>query len=259
MDEQQQADDKPYLHELSGKVVVITGGSRGFGKEMAQAFGALGAHVVVASRKLDNCEKVAADLRERYGVRALAVAFNASSWDDCDRLVDAVYSEFGVVNVLINNAGLSPLYPSLPEVSEALFDKVIGVNLRGPFRLTAVIGSRMAEGDGGSIINIGSIESIRPRGLALPYAAAKAGLHVLTEGFAQEFGPKVRVNTVQAGAFLTDIADNWPPGMREWAGEQAALGRCGEPKEIVGSVLFFATSASSYATGACLRLDGGWK
>jgi NAD(P)-dependent dehydrogenase (short-subunit alcohol dehydrogenase family) len=243
--------------ELTGKVAVVTGGSRGMGREMVHAFAERGAHVVIASRKLDACQEVAAEVTERYGVRALPVACNVSSWDDCGRLADTVYAEFGRVDVLVNNAGLSPLYPSLTEVSEALFDKVIGVNLRGPFRLTALIGERMAAGDGGSIISIGSIESLRPNPTALPYAAAKAGLHALTEGFARAYGPKVRVNTIQAGPFLTDISEHWPEGMREQMESALTLGRCGEPHEIVGAVLFFATSASSYATGASLCVDGG--
>ncbi|MBW0092239.1 SDR family oxidoreductase [Pseudonocardia sp. KRD-184] len=247
------------MDELRDKVVVVTGGSRGMGREMVLAFAERGARVVVASRKLDNCVAVADDVRSRFGVEALPVAFNVSDWGECDRLVETVYAEFGRVDVLVNNAGLSPLYPALEEVSEALFDKVVAVNLRGPFRLTAVIGSRMARDGGGSIVNIGSIEAIRPSPQALPYAAAKAGLHVLGEGFAQAFGPTVRVNTVQAGPFLTDIAEHWPEGVRESMEEQVALGRCGDPQEIVGAVLFFATSASSYATGAVLRVDGGWR
>lgn len=247
------------MDELRDKVVVVTGGSRGMGREMVLAFAERGARVVVASRKLDNCVAVADDVRGRFGVEALPVAFNVSDWGECDRLVETVYAEFGRVDVLVNNAGLSPLYPGLEEVSEALFDKVVAVNLRGPFRLTAVIGSRMARDGGGSIVNIGSIEAIRPSPQALPYAAAKAGLHVLSEGFAQAFGPTVRVNTVQAGPFLTDIAEHWPEGVRESMEEQVALGRCGDPQEIVGAVLFFATSASSYATGAVLRMDGGWR
>ncbi|MBC7549407.1 MAG: glucose 1-dehydrogenase [Cellulomonas sp.] len=244
---------------FEGKVVVVTGGSRGMGEQMVHAFAARGATVVVASRKPDACEAVATAVSEKYGVRALPVAVNVSSWDDCDALVETVYAELGRVDVLVNNAGLSPLYPSLAEVTEALFDKVIAVNLRGPFRLSAVIGARMAAGDGGSIINIGSIEAIRPQTHALPYAAAKAGLHTLTEGFARAYGPNVRVNTIQAGAFLTDISEGWSDGLREEMEAKVALGRCAEPDEVVGAVLFFASSASSYATGACLRLDGGWQ
>ena len=244
--------------ELRDKIVLVTGGSRGMGREMVCAFAARGAHVVIASRKLENCRTVADEVVGAYGVRALPVGFNVSSWKDCDRLVETVYEEFGRVDVLVNNAGLSPLYPSLAEVGEELFDKVIAVNLRGPFRLTALIGERMAAGEGGAVINIGSIEAIRPQTHALPYAAAKAGLHVLTEGFAQAYGPTVRVNTIQAGAFLTDISDNWPDGLREQMEAKVALGRCAEPAEVVGAALFFATGASSYATGALLRLDGGW-
>ena len=168
--------------ELEGKVALVTGGSRGLGAEMVRAFAAEGAHVAIASRKLASCEELAAEVSARHGVRALPVACNVSHWDECDALAEAVYAEFGAVDVLVNNAGLSPLYPSLDQVTEELFDKVIGVNLRGPFRLAALIGTRMAEGDGGAIINIGSIEAIRPQPGALPYAAAKAGLHVLSEG-----------------------------------------------------------------------------
>lgn len=245
--------------EFTGKTVLITGGSRGMGKQMAHAFATRGANIVVASRKLDNCRSVADELITKHGVRVLPIGFNASSWDDCDRLVEESYAEFGSVDVLINNAGISPHYPSLVEVNQELFDKVIAVNLRGPFRLSAVVGTRMAEGDGGSIISIGSIEAIRPQPEALPYAAAKSGLHVLTEGFAQAFGPKVRVNTIQAGPFLTDISTNWSEGLREEMEQKVALGRCAEADEIVGAALYFASSASSFTTGALLRVDGGWK
>jgi len=248
---------RPNSDELRGKVALVTGGSRGLGREMIRAFAERGAHVIVASRKVDDCQTLADEVRNAFGVEAMAVACNVSVWDECNELVEAAYRRFGKVDILVNNAGLSPLYPSLDDVSAELFDKVIGVNLRGPFRLMAAIGTRMAAGDGGNIINIGSVEAIRPRGMALPYAAAKAGLHVLSEGFAQSFGPSVRVNTIQAGAFLTDISENWPDGVREGIETDTALARCAEADEIVGAAVFFATSASSYATGALLRYDGG--
>lgn len=242
---------------FENKVVVITGGSRGMGKAMAEAFAAKGASLVIASRKLENCVDVAEQLHAQYGVPALPFACNVSSWQQCTALVDAAYGEYGKVDVLINNAGLSPLYPSLAEVSEAYFDKVIGVNLKGPFRLSAVIGQRMVEGDGGAIINIGSIEAIRPNSHSLPYAAAKAGLNILTEGFARAYGPKVRVNTIQAGPFLTDISEAWTDEMRAGFEQALALHRCGRPEEVVGAALYFASEASSFCTGAILRLDGG--
>jgi NAD(P)-dependent dehydrogenase (short-subunit alcohol dehydrogenase family) len=242
---------------LHGKVAVVTGGSRGLGRAMVEAFAAEGADVAVASRKLDACQEVAREVRERHARRALPVACNVSDWEQCDALVDAAYRELGRVDVLVNNAGLSPLYPSLDQVTEALFDKVMGVNLKGPFRLASLIGTRMAQDGGGSIINISSMEAVRPAPEALPYAAAKAGLNALTEGMARAFAPSVRVNAIQCGPFLTDIATHWTPEAVQGLIDRAALGRCGEPEEVVGAALFFATAASSYCTGAVLRLDGG--
>ena len=245
--------------ELEGKVALVTGGSRGMGEAMIHAFAAAGADVVIASRKLENCMTLAEEIRNQYGHKALPVACNVSSWEQCDDLIDSAYSEFGKVDVLVNNAGLSPVYPSLDQVSEALFDKVIGVNLKGPFRLASVIGARMAKGDGGSIINISSIEASRPDPNALPYAAAKGGLNVMTEGLAKAFGPKVRVNAIQCGPFLTDIAKGWTEGIQGEFEALTPLGRCGQAEEIVGAAVYFATSASSFATGAVLRLDGGMR
>ncbi|MGW5642430.1 SDR family NAD(P)-dependent oxidoreductase [Saccharopolyspora sp. NPDC003752] len=244
--------------DLTGKIALVTGGSRGMGRAMAHAFAAKGADVIIASRKLAACESTAREIEEEHGVRALPVACNVSHWDQCDALVERAYAEFGRVDVLVNNAGLSPLYPSLDGVSEALWDKVLAVNLKGPFRLTALIGTRMAEGDGGAIINISSVAAIRPAPIELPYAAAKAGLNTLTEGFARAFGPEVRVNAIQAGPFLTDISHAWDlDAFAERARTSIALGRGGEPDEVVGAALYFASAASSFCTGAILRLDGG--
>jgi NAD(P)-dependent dehydrogenase (short-subunit alcohol dehydrogenase family) len=159
--------------------------------------------------------------------------------------------------VLVNNAGMAPLYPSLVDVSEELFDRVIGVNLKGPFRLTALVGARMADGDGGSIINVSSVAAIRPTPDDLPYAAAKAGLDALTAGFAQAYGPRVRVNTIMAGPFLTDIAKAWDLEAFAKHAEAYPLGRGGQPDEIVGAALYLASDASSFTTGSVLRVDGG--
>ena len=248
------AEDGP----LAGKVALVTGGSRGLGREMVLAFAGAGADVVIASRKLDSCQEVAAEV-EAMGRRALPVAFHVGHWDEIEGLVEQAYGGFGRVDVLVNNAGMSPLYPDLPSVTEELWDKVMGVNLKGPFRLTALVGTRMADGPyGGSIINVSSTGSIRPAPHMLPYDAAKAGLNTITDGFAKAFGPTVRVNCIMAGPFLTDIAENsWGPGARQHGLPHLALGRAGEPDEIVGAALYFATDASSYTSGAILRVDGG--
>jgi len=250
------ANDAAKLFDLSGKVALVTGGSRGLGHEMALAFARAGADVVVASRKAEACASTAREV-EALGRKALAHACHVGDWQALDALVDAAYARFGKVDVLVNNAGMSPLYPSLAEVSEALWDKVLAVNLKGPFRLTANVGTRMAAGDGGSIINVSSIAAIRPTPTETPYAAAKAGLNALTEAFAHAFGPKVRVNCIMAGPFLTDIAKAWDPKMKQYMEATSALRRAGEPGEIVGTALYFASAASSFTTGAILRVDGG--
>jgi len=244
------------LLELTGKVAVVTGGSRGLGREMVLAFAQHGADVVIASRKMANCQAVADEVRA-LGRRALPIAYHAGSWSDADRLADAAYEEFGKVDVLVNNAGMSPLYPSLDAVSEELFDKVIGVNLKGPFRLSSIIGTRMVAGDGGSIINVSSIASQKPSPTEAPYGAAKAGINSLTLSLAAAFGPKVRVNCIVPGPFLTDISKAWDLDAFNARAKQAyALGRGGEPHEIVGAALYLASSASSYTTGALINIDG---
>jgi NAD(P)-dependent dehydrogenase (short-subunit alcohol dehydrogenase family) len=244
--------------DLTGKVALVTGGSRGLGREMVLAMAASGADVVIASRKLDACQELADVVEERTGRQALAAACHVGRWDDIDRLVDDVYDAFGRVDVLVNNAGMAPLYPSLGAVSEELFDKVIGVNLKGPFRLGALVGERMQAGAGGSIINISSIAACHPQKTDLPYAAAKAGLNTLTVGFAVSFGPSVRSNGVMVGPFLTDISKAWDvETFTDFAEARYPLQRLGQPAEIVGTVLYLASDASSFTTGTILNVDGG--
>jgi NAD(P)-dependent dehydrogenase (short-subunit alcohol dehydrogenase family) len=242
------------LFDLSGKVALITGGSRGLGLEMVRAFAQAGADVVVTSRKLEACQQAAAEV-EALGRRALAHACHVGHWEEIDALVEAAYAHFGRVDILVNNAGMSPLSPSSAETSEALFDKIVGVNFKGPFRLSALVGKRMFEGDGGSILNVSSSGALRPNPLFATYAGAKAALNALTTAFAHEYGPKVRVNTISAGPFLTDISKAWPPEARERADN--ALGRPGKPEEIVTTALYLASAHSSFTTDALLRVDGG--
>src|SRR5262249_4479999 len=183
---------------LEEEVALVTGGSRGLGREIVLAFAEAGADVVIVSRKLDSCEKVAAEVRERTGRRALAVAGHVADWAAQRDLADPVYDEFGRIDVLVNNAGLSPLYESLDAVSEELFDKVIGVNLKGPFRLTSLVGTRMAAAGGGSIINVSSVAAERATPSERPHGAAKAGLNILNKGLAQAYGPSVQGNPLMA-------------------------------------------------------------
>jgi NAD(P)-dependent dehydrogenase (short-subunit alcohol dehydrogenase family) len=225
------------LFDMTGKVAVVTGGSRGMGKEMVRAFANAGADVVIASRKIDACEELAAEITEATGRRALPVACHVGYWDQCDQLAET---------------------DSLYDVTESLYDKVMEVNLKGPFRLSAAFGKRMADGDGGSIINVSSIAAADPSPNETAYGAAKAGLHAITKSFAREYAPKVRVNCIMPGPFLTDIALAWDTEQfNQRAAETIALQRGGEADEVVGAALYFASAASSYTTGSILKIDGG--
>jgi NAD(P)-dependent dehydrogenase (short-subunit alcohol dehydrogenase family) len=245
------------VFDLTGKVAVVTGGSRGLGRAMAMAFAERGADVVIASRKLEACQVLAGEIAESTGRRALGLAFHAGHWADADRLADLAYDAFGRVDVLVNNAGMSPLYPSLVEISEELFDKVVAVNFKGPFRLSALVGERMAAGDGGSIVNVSSIAAVAPRGNELVYAGAKAALNAMTIGLAHAYGPKVRANVIMPGPFLTDISHAWDMDSFESTAQTIPLRRGGQPHEIVGAALYLASAASSFTTGAVIKVDGG--
>ena len=241
------------LFDFTGKVALVTGGSRGLGREMVLALAARGADVVIASRKLEACEAVAGEVRA-MGRRALAHAAHCGRWAEIDALIAAAYAEFGRVDILINNAGMGPAMPS-HEVSEALFDSVLNLNFKGPFRLASQIAHRMAQGDGGAIVNVSSTASIRAIPQVVPYAGAKAAVNAMTVSLAAEYAPKVRVNALIPGPFLTDIAQAWTEEARKE--QPVALGRPGRPEEIVTAALMLASPASSYTTGALVQVDGG--
>jgi NAD(P)-dependent dehydrogenase (short-subunit alcohol dehydrogenase family) len=148
--------------DLTGRVTLVTGGSRGIGRAIAQGLAESGADVVIASRKQEACDEAAHEIAASTGRTALGVACHVGDWDQCDALVDRIYDRFEHCNVLINNASVSPLYGDLIDITEAYYDKVQSVNLKGPFRLAVQVGSRMAAGTRGSIINVSSVGSIRP-------------------------------------------------------------------------------------------------
>jgi len=242
------------LFDLSGKVALVTGGSRGLGREMVLAFAKAGADVVIASRKLETCEEVAREV-ECLGRRALPFAAHVGRWEDNDRLAAAAFDAFGRVDVLVNNAGMSPLAPSLAETSEALFDKILDVNFKGPFRLSVLVGEKMMAGEGGAIVNLSSTAAFKPEPHTIPYGGAKAAINAMTVALAKAFAPKVRVNCIAPGPFLTDVSTVW----RENKTYEQSLGlkRFGRPEEIVGTALYLASDASSYVTGQVIRVDGG--
>jgi len=203
--------------------------------------------------------EVAIDPNDRKAQEALKKKYLAlGRWDDLEPFVEAVYDRFGKVDVLFNNAGMSPVYDKLTDVSEKLFDSVINLNFKGPFRLAALIGERMHAAGGGSIINVSSSGSIRPTGRIIPYAGAKAALNAMSEGLAEGLGPQVRVNTLMPGTFQTDVSKAWDlDAVTEDRRQHTALQRVGQPPEIIGAALFLASDASSYTSGTIIRVDGG--
>jgi len=242
---------------VDDKVVVVTGGSKGLGRAMALGFAESGADVVVASRKLDECERVADEVRA-LGRRALAVSCHVGDWQQCADLVEAAVAEFGRIDVLVNNAGIAPVPPSLLGITEELYAKTMDVNFKGPLRLTALAAEHMAPG--GSVINISSKASLRPSPFTVVYAAAKAAQNTLTKAAAQEHGPRgIRVNSIVCGMFHTDSFHKAAPteGAQAAASQGVSLGRIADADEIVGTALYLASEASSYLTGELILLDGG--
>jgi NAD(P)-dependent dehydrogenase (short-subunit alcohol dehydrogenase family) len=241
------------LFDFTGKVALVTGGSRGLGYQMVKAFAARGADVIISSRKLEACEAVAEECRA-LGRRALAASCHAGRWDEIDQLIEAVYAEFGRIDILVNNAGMGPRMPS-HDVTEQLFDSVLNLNFKGPFRLASQVAKRMADGDGGCIINVSSSGSLMPLPQVVPYGSSKAALNAMSVSLAAEYAPKVRVNTLSPGAFKTDIVQSWPD-----KGEgpvPTPRGFAADPQDIVTAALFLASPASVNVTGSLVRCDGG--
>lgn len=243
--------------DLTGKVALITGGSRGMGLAMARSFAEHGADLIIASRKLDSCIAAAEEIRADTGRKVLPIACHVGRWSDCDNLVSQCYAEFGRIDVLVNNAGMSPLYDGLDSVTEELWDKVIAVNAKGPFRLAALIAKHMAEGDGGSIINVSSCGALNPQVEELPYAMAKLSLHAMAQAIAHAYQGRVRANVIMPGFFATDISKAWNESDRKKYADMVTMGRFGKPEEIVGAALYLASNASSYTTGTVIKIDGG--
>jgi NAD(P)-dependent dehydrogenase (short-subunit alcohol dehydrogenase family) len=243
--------------DLTDKVILVTGGSRGLGFEMCRAFAEAGATVVISSRKQDGCDRAAQMIERDTGRTCLPLACHVGDWEACDKLVDTVYETCNRIDVLVNNAGMSPTYPALSSVTRELWDKVIGVNLAGPFRLSAIVGERMASEGGGSIINVSSTAAVAPSAAEIPYATAKAGLNNLTQGLARTFAPSVRTNCIMPGPFLTDISAAWSDQIKAAISAIVPMGRAGQPEEIIGVALYLASDASAYTNGAVIKVDGG--
>ena len=244
---------------LEGRVALVTGGSRGLGRVAARALAGAGAEVVIVGRRADTLAATGREIEAETGRRVVPRVCHVGRWEEIEHLVDFAYAELGRVDVLVNNAGISPTYDDLTGVTEELWRKTIDVNLSGPFRLSALVGARMAAGEGGAIVNVSSVAAEHPTADNLPYAAAKAGLNALTLGFAHAFGPGVRVNAIVAGNFSTEMFAALPADLAGAEAAGAALRRPGVPDELAGTVLYLAGEASSYTTGTLVHVDGGYR
>ncbi|MFV0306314.1 MAG: SDR family NAD(P)-dependent oxidoreductase [Desertimonas sp.] len=232
----------------------MTGGSRGLGRAIALGLATAGADIAVVSRKLDHCQVVTGEIESQTAARAHAFRCHVGRWEEIGELVEELERTFGRIDVLVNNAGMSPLYATVSAVSEELFDKTIAVNLKGPFRLGALIGAHMVDHGGGSIINIGSVASVQPSEHEIPYAAAKAGLDAVTAGLAHAYGPTVRVNSVMCGPFKTDAAAGYD---LDSTTARHPIPGGGEPSDVVGIVRHLAGPDARFTTGGVFRVDGG--
>ena len=244
---------------LAGKVALITGGSRGIGKAIALALAEAGADIIIASRKLPDLQ-VAAQEVSQTGRRVLAVPANVRHLPEIDNLVKKSIEEFGHIDILVNNAGTNPVFGSVFNINETAWEVTIGLNLKGYFFLSQAVGKIMRDKGGGTIINISSVAGIKPDvGLGV-YSISKAGVIMLTQVLAQEWGQyNIRVNAIAPGVVRTKFSELlWTdPVMVKETKKNTALGRIAEPEEIANAALFLASEASSYMTGQTLLLDGG--
>ena len=244
---------------LEGKVALVAGGSRGIGRACALAFAENGADVVVSSRKLPDLEVVAEEIRAR-GRKGMAVASHIAKLEESQNLVEKVKAEFGRIDILVNNAGTNPYFGPIIDAEEWAWDVTVSVNLKGPFILSQLVARVMREQGGGSIINTASVGGMRPGQLQGIYSVTKAGLIMLTQVMAREWGKyNIRVNAVAPGVIKTRLSEElWKePAVGEAVAKRTALGRLGEPEDVAGAVLYLASDASSYVTGETIVIGGG--
>ena len=244
--------------KFNDKVVIVTGGSRGLGRAMSLGFAAEGARVVVASRKIASCESVVRQI-EGLGGEALARAAHMGNLSDIDDLIEAAYARFGRVDILVNNAGTNVAFGALSDISPEAFDKMLDVNLKGPWYLASRLAPRMGEQGGGCVINVLSVAALSTPAYSGVYAATKAGLKALTEVMAQEWADwNIRVNALAPGSYHSDLTDGaieTIPGYGEGMVAAALIPRVAETEEILNPVFYLASE--SFTTGITLVADGG--
>lgn len=248
------------MFDLSGRIALVTGASRGLGRAIAVGLAAAGADLIVSSRSREACAEVAREV-EALGRRVLAVACDVGQWTQVDALVDAAYAAFDRCDILVNNAGVTQQMTPLIQTTEEMFDRIYGINTKGPMHLSALVAARMAGSGGGTIVNIATMGALRSPGSLAMYTSSKAALVALTRSMADEWAASgIRVNAIAPGPFATDMLDDLASQMQgflEYSEGVTMLKRSARPEEIVGPVLFLASEASSFVTGQTLAVCGG--
>lgn len=248
------------LFRLDGRVALVTGGSKGLGRVIAQALAEAGADVAIASRTLADCQTAANEIAEATGRRAAAFAVDVTSLDELKRLSAEIESSLGPVDILVNNAGIN-IRGSIDELSENDFEAVMATNVTAPFLCSKVFGAKMAERGWGRVINLGSIMAVISLPGRAPYASSKAAILGLTRTLALEWATKgVTVNAICPGPFATEMNKqllNDPAKYKDFV-SKIPMGRWGELSEIAGAALFLASDAAAFVTGSALFVDGGW-
>lgn len=250
----------PNLFDLSGKVALVTGASRGIGASIAHTLAAYGAHVIVSSRKLEACDAVVQSIRDAGG-SAEAIACHIGEMADIESIFAAISERHGKLDILVNNAATNPHFGPIYDTDLSAFQKTVDVNIRGYFFMCAQGSKLMAKHGGGSIINVASVNAVAPAVMQGIYSITKAAVVSMTKAFARECATQgVRVNALLPGATDTKFASalTQNPEIRKQVLAHVPMNRIAEPDEMAGAVLYLASSAASYTTGTCLNVDGGF-
>jgi len=244
--------------DLNGKVAIVNGASRGIGEAIARGLAACGAQLVLTSRSEESVQEVADSITGNGG-KAVAKACHAGNMEDIEALFEFVRSEFGRLDILINNAATNPYYGPAAGLTPAAFDKTVQVNLKGPYFMTSAAIPLMMESGGGSVVNVSSITAVNPLPGQAVYSMTKAGLVSLTKAFAKEYGPQgIRVNAILPGVVKTRFAAalTEDPRVQKWI-SRLPVPRAGQPEDMVAGVLYLVSDQAGYTTGTTLVMDGG--